>query len=137
MGVPNHCGGRRMTAVSTEKSQQCHKYFLQYSTFASERPQVRTRGRLTCFLPWAPSNLVTPPLSRTKFKSFQATAWSRCFKKNQLGKNCCWNYVNQKIFGKRGRHFEKLAKKGMSRMTKQTVLRLKLTMVMWNFSFLC
>ena len=39
--APNHCGGR-MTAGDAEKSQQCHKYFLQYSTFASARPQVRT-----------------------------------------------------------------------------------------------
>ena len=34
-------------------SQQCHKYFFQYSTFPSKRPQ-------TCFLPWAPSNLCMP-----------------------------------------------------------------------------
>jgi len=27
-----------------EKSQQCRKYFLQYSRFTSERPQVRTWG---------------------------------------------------------------------------------------------
>ena len=52
--------GRRITAVGAEKSPQCHKYFLQYSAFASERPQVRTWGRQTCFLPRAPSNLVTP-----------------------------------------------------------------------------
>ena len=45
-----------------EKSQQCHKYFLQCSTFTSERSQVRTWGRQTCFLPRAPSNLVTPLL---------------------------------------------------------------------------
>ena len=36
---PNHYGG-------ATKSQQYHKYFLQYSTFAFKRPQVRdpTRG---------------------------------------------------------------------------------------------
>jgi len=51
--------GRRMTARVAKKSQQCRKYFLQYSTFASERPQVRTWERQTCFLPRAPSNLVT------------------------------------------------------------------------------
>ena len=52
------------------KSQQCHKYFLQYTTFDSERPQVRTRGRQTCFLPWAPSNLVTLlPLRQQSQKS--------------------------------------------------------------------
>ena len=33
---------------------------LQCSTFASERPQVRTQGRQTCFLPRAPSNFVEP-----------------------------------------------------------------------------
>jgi len=49
----NYCG-------VVEKSQQCHKYFFQYSTFASERPQVRIWGRQTCFLPRAPSNLVMP-----------------------------------------------------------------------------
>jgi len=52
MGAPNHCGG-------AEKSQQCHKYFLQYSTFASERTQFRTWRRQTCFLLRAPSNVVT------------------------------------------------------------------------------
>ena len=58
MGAPNHCGGR-------QTSQQCHKYFLQFSTFASERPQVRTWGHQTCFLPRAPSNLVTSLTIRT------------------------------------------------------------------------
>jgi len=64
--APNHyrgaesLRGRRMTAGGAEKFQKCHKHFLQYSTFASERPQVRTWGRQTCLLPRAPSNLVTP-----------------------------------------------------------------------------
>ena len=53
MGAPNHCGGRQMTAGVVEKSQQCHKYFLQYSTFASERPRFRTWACQTCFLPRA------------------------------------------------------------------------------------
>ena len=39
---------------------KCHKYFLQCRKFASERAQVRTWGRQTCFLPRAPSKLVTP-----------------------------------------------------------------------------
>ena len=57
--APNHCedaercGGR-------QKSQQYHKYILQYSTFASERPHFRTWGCQTCFLPQVQSNLVTP-----------------------------------------------------------------------------
>jgi len=33
---------------------------LQCSTFASERPRVRKWGHQTCFLPRAPSNIVTP-----------------------------------------------------------------------------
>jgi len=52
-GVLNHCGGHR-------KSQQYHKYFLQYSSFASVRIQIGTWGRQTCFFLRAPSNLVTP-----------------------------------------------------------------------------
>ena len=52
--------GRQMTAGGVEKSQQCHMYILQYSKFAPEKYQVRTWGRQTCFLPRAPSNLVTP-----------------------------------------------------------------------------
>jgi len=40
--------------------QQCHEHFFQNSTFASERPQVRTWGRETCFLLQVPSNLVMP-----------------------------------------------------------------------------
>jgi len=54
---------RRITARDAEKSQQRHKYFLQYSTFASKKPQVRKWRRQTCFLPQAPSNLVTPLLT--------------------------------------------------------------------------
>ena len=45
--APNHYGGddwggRRIVAAVAENSQQCHKYFLYYSTFAFERAQVRT-----------------------------------------------------------------------------------------------
>jgi len=43
-GVPNHCGGAK-------KTQNCHKYYVQYCTFASERPQDRIWGRQTCFCP--------------------------------------------------------------------------------------
>jgi len=58
--------GCQMTAEGTEKSQQCHKYFVQYSKFAAERPQVRTGGWQTFFLPRAPSDLVTPLLICTE-----------------------------------------------------------------------
>jgi len=50
--------------LETKKSQQCHKHFFQNSIFASGRPQVPTKGRQTCFLPQAPSNLLTPCTSR-------------------------------------------------------------------------
>ena len=49
---------RRITARAP-KAQQCCKYFLQYSTFASEKLLVRTWVRQTCFLPRAPSNFST------------------------------------------------------------------------------
>jgi len=45
--VPNYCGGARKVLTMPQ--------VLQCSTFAFERPQVRTRGRQTCFLPRAPS----------------------------------------------------------------------------------
>jgi len=48
-----------MTTMGAEKSQGCHKFFLQFGTFDSEIPQFRTWGRQTCFLLRAPSNLVT------------------------------------------------------------------------------
>jgi len=57
MGAPNHY-------VGAKKSKQCHKYFLQSSAFSSTRPQIRTLGRQTCFLPRALSNLVTPLYAR-------------------------------------------------------------------------
>jgi len=49
--APNDCGGGR-------KVPTCHKDFLQYSTFSSESPRIRTWGRHTCFFPRAPSNLI-------------------------------------------------------------------------------
>ena len=55
----NHYGGVE-ALWGRQKSQECHKYFIQYSTFASGRPQVRTWGCQVCFLPRALSNLVTP-----------------------------------------------------------------------------
>jgi len=60
----NHGRGCRITAEAAEKSQQCHKNLLQYSALASDRPQVRTWGRQTCFLPRALSKLVTPVNAR-------------------------------------------------------------------------
>jgi len=59
MEVLNHCGRRRITAVGPKSPKTVARYFLQYSKFASERAQVRTREWQTCFLPRAPSNLVT------------------------------------------------------------------------------
>jgi len=53
----HNASGDPESPVGGEKSQQCRKYFLHYSTFASERPLVRTSGRQNCSLPRAPSNL--------------------------------------------------------------------------------
>jgi len=53
LGALKYCRG-------TKKSHQCHTCILQYSTFASGRPQVRKWGCQTCILPRAPSNLVMP-----------------------------------------------------------------------------
>jgi len=55
MGAANNCGGRRKVPIMSH-----HKYFLQYSTFASEKPRVRTWERQTCSLTRAPSNVVMP-----------------------------------------------------------------------------
>ena len=41
---PESLWGFQITAGGAEKSQQCHKHLLQYSTFASERTQFRTCG---------------------------------------------------------------------------------------------
>ena len=73
------CPGRHLTLCY---AQQCRKYFLQYSTFASERTQVRTWGRQTCFLPRVPSNLVLRTTMSQVFSSIQYI----CFRKN-LGSN--------------------------------------------------
>jgi len=58
--------GRRITAggaescVGRRKLPIIHKYFLHYSTFAPKDLRFEHGGRQTCFLPLAPSNLVTP-----------------------------------------------------------------------------
>ena len=49
-------------------SQQCHKYFLQRSTFVSEIRQFRTWERQTCFFPLVSSKLVTPLVIRSRIK---------------------------------------------------------------------
>jgi len=56
--APCHYGAPNDYRVA-EKSQQCHKHFLQYTTFTSKISQVRTWRRQTCFLLRAISNLVT------------------------------------------------------------------------------
>ena len=77
----SHYGGtkslreHRMAAWGTKKSKQCRKQFLQYNTFASERRRVRTQGGQTCFLPRAPSNLVTPLLYSVKSQWQNGYRW--------------------------------------------------------------
>jgi len=53
-GAPYGCGRRRKVPTMSQ--------LLYYSTFASERPQFRTRERQTCFLPRALSKVVNPLL---------------------------------------------------------------------------
>jgi len=55
-GAPNDCG-------VAKNFQQCHKYFIQYSNFASIRPQIQIWGRQIWFFPQMPCNLVTPWVS--------------------------------------------------------------------------
>ena len=56
----HHGGGREMTAGDEKKSQQCHKYLLQYSTLLQKDLRFEHRGDKLASCPRAPSNLVTP-----------------------------------------------------------------------------
>jgi len=76
--------GCQITAGSAIKPRQCHKYFFQYSAFASERSQVWRWGRQTCFLPRAPSNLVALLLpqqqsQKSRFVSQAMLLFHSCF----------------------------------------------------------
>jgi len=55
-GATDSCGRRRKALTLSQVLSS-----IQY--IYSEKPQVRTWGRQNCFLPWAPSNLVTPLLA--------------------------------------------------------------------------
>jgi len=83
--APNHYGGGK-------KSQQCYNHFFQNSrpTSASERPQVRTWGRQTCFFPQTPSNIVTL-LHITIVQS----KWRNLFAKIPAHQ---WQTINHKLF---------------------------------------
>ena len=82
MGAPNHCRGHRMTAGCAVKSQQCHKYFLQYSAFAFKIPQVRTQGHQTCLVgPFGATKLATP-------RGVTRKDGARC--KNQIWRRHIW-----------------------------------------------
>jgi len=72
--VPSHYGGAKSMRGAwngwrgANTSQQCHKYFLQRSTFVSEIRQFRTWERQTCFFPLVSSKLVTPLVIRSRIK---------------------------------------------------------------------
>ena len=51
--------GDAESLAGAEKTQKFRKSFLHFSIFAFESRKVRTRGRQTCSLPRAPSNLGT------------------------------------------------------------------------------
>jgi len=63
--------GKGAQLSGRRKSHQYHKCILQCSTFTSERPQVRTWGRQSCFFPRAPSTSLrlccTGSISETVF----------------------------------------------------------------------
>jgi len=71
--APNQCGGAGWLRRAPKSRDNVTSTFFN-STFASERLQVRTWGRQTCFLPWAPSNLVTPLLTYKCCNSFSHAA---------------------------------------------------------------
>jgi len=91
-----------------ENSQQCHKYFLQYNTFTSERAQVRKWGRQTCFLTRAPSKLGSSLLpkwmhqtKRYRIFSIQDLKWTDFFLSESR------NAIQP---GQRSRHWRKYSK---------------------------
>jgi len=68
--------GRRITAGGAKK-QQCHKYFLQYSTFASEKHQVRTWGAKLASCPGRHVTPLRPRLDVARYgRSGLAKPWS-------------------------------------------------------------
>ena len=90
------------------------------STFASERPQVRTEGRQTCFLPRAPSNLVTP-LERSRLNPRKvATNLELLIFINKIGSNFQKKIILKRLFTTKGLplnriHFAKNSKAFFSR----------------------
>jgi len=58
--------GRQSTAGGAEKSQQCHRYFLQQHICFRKTLDSNICGRQTRFLPRALSNLITPLLCGVK-----------------------------------------------------------------------
>ena len=54
MGAPNHCRGRRKAPTVLSQVLSSIQYICFRKTSGSNI------GRQTCFLPWAPSNVVTP-----------------------------------------------------------------------------
>ena len=75
-------GGRRNVLTLSQE--------LQCSTFASERPQVRTQERQTCFLPRTPSNFVGPltvikySLALSMYMKWRVTQWRSYVGHNSL-----------------------------------------------------
>ena len=97
-GARGHNSPGIESLLGGKKSQQGHKHFFKSTTFASERPQVRTWVQQTCFLPQAPSNLVTPLhnahhdciAKMTKFV-YKTTCPSVENYQSQITKTkCCW-----------------------------------------------
>jgi len=99
-------GSGRITAGGAEKSQQYHKYFLQYSEFASETAQVGRWGAKLGFCPgchvtslrpcirippWRPSRTTSGTLT-TVWEPLHSLLLDGTFMRRttDLEKNCTW-----------------------------------------------
>ena len=98
-GVPNGC-------EVAENSQQCHNYFFQYSTLASERSQSRTLGGQTCFLSRPLSNLVTT-LGVRNCESSLMQLW-KCFTVSPFRSACL--AMHQTTMKTKGRQLQRACK---------------------------
>jgi len=87
-----------VTTGGTEKSQQCHKHFLQYSKFASERAQVRKRGTQLVSCPGRHLTSLRPccycllPLRKFPTRSDTTIFW-RCVSENCDIMFCLFNFI--------------------------------------------
>jgi len=100
----NEGGKGGHNSPGAEKSQQCHKYCLQYSTFPSWRRQIRTWGlqpyscprrHLTSLRPWLSSNQLMLE-SFVAYENFLPNQWRS--QPKIWGERNVWLQANNSIF---------------------------------------